>query len=202
MKESTVITISREYGSGGRELSQILAKRLGWRLYDRQIVSQAAEKLGVGDMGFEKLKKFEEEVPPLPLSFTPFYLFGVKESPHSLNDKMFETESEVIRRLAEDAPCIRLGRCADYVLRDRPDTYSFYICADDAFRAKRGKETYEGRTLSDLNAEDLKRGGYYSHYTNRKWGDPKYYNLSINTGTCSLEQAAGLIVHYIESVQA
>lgn len=201
MKESTVITISREYGSGGRELAQILAKKLGWRLYDRQIVSQAAEGLGVGDMPFEKLKKFEEEVPPLPLSFTPFYLFGVKESPQTLNDKMFETECEVIRRLAEGAPCIILGRCADYVLKDRPDTYSFYICADDAFREARGREAYEGRTLSELAAEDLKRGGYYSHYTGRKWGDPKYYDLSINTGSCPLEKAADLIVHYIETIE-
>lgn len=202
MKESTVITISREYGSGGRELSQILAKKLGWHLYDRQIVNQAATELGVDGMAFDKLKRFEEEVPPLSLAYTPFYLFGVKESPHSLNDKMFDTESEIVRKMAEAGSCIILGRCADYVLRNRKDTYSFYICADDAFREKRGKEVYEGRSLNDLVTEDLKRGGYYSHYTGRKWGDPKNYNLSINTGDYSLEKATDLIIHYIESAQA
>lgn len=201
MNEKTVITISREYGSGGRELSQILAKKLGIKLYDRQIINRAAEELGVDDMKFEKLKKFEEEVPALPVKYMPFYLFGVKAGPQTLNDKLFESESEVIRHLAEDKSCVILGRCADYVLRHRKYTYSFYICADDEFRAKRGQEVYEGRSLNELDEEDLKRGGYYSHYTGRKWGDPKYYNLSINTSYMSLEDAADLIIHYVETLQ-
>ena len=81
MQNNTVITISREYGSGGRELSQILAKKLGVKLYDRQIISKAAAEVGVEDMDFDKLKKFEEEVPPLPVKFMPFYLFGVSAGP-------------------------------------------------------------------------------------------------------------------------
>ena len=202
MNERTVITISREYGSGGRELSQILAKKLGVKLYDRQIISLAAQDVGVEDMKFDKLKKFEEEVPALPVKFMPFYLFGVKAGPQTLNDKLFDSESEIIRRLADSGPCVILGRCADYVLRRRKNTYSFYICANDEFRAKRGQDVYEGRSLTELNEEDLKRGGYYSHYTGRKWGDPKYYNLSINTSYLSLEAAADLIIHYVESLQA
>lgn len=201
MNEKTVITISRQYGSGGRELSQILAKKLGIKLYDRQIINRAAEELGVEDMKFEKLKKFEEEVPALSVKYTPFYLFGVKAGPQTLNDKLFASESEVIRYLADDGPCVILGRCADYVLRHRKNTYSFYICADDDFRARRGRDVYEGRSLNELDEEDLKRGGYYSHYTGRKWGDPKYYNLSINTSYISLEDAADLIIHYVESLQ-
>ena len=202
MKENTVITISRQYGSAGRELSQALAKKLGVRLYDRQIISQAAEEVGVGDMKFENLKKFEEEVAPLPVKFMPFYLFGVKKEPQTLNDKLFEAESDVIRHLADDGACVILGRCADYVLRDREETYSFYICADDKYRAKRGRDVYEGRTLADLDAEDLKRGGYYSHYTGRKWGDPTHYHLSINMSYLAIDQAVNLILSYIEQQQA
>ncbi|MBP3780538.1 MAG: cytidylate kinase-like family protein [Selenomonas sp.] len=198
MKNNTVITISREYGSGGRELSQILAKKLGVKLYDRQIISKAAAEVGVEDMDFDKLKKFEEEVPPLPVKFMPFYLFGVSAGPQTLNDKLFDSECEIIKRLADSGSCVILGRCADYVLRDRENTYSFFICADDKFREERGRTVYEDKSLSELENEDLKRGGYYSHYTGRKWGNPKYYDLAINTGRVGLEQAADMIIRYIE----
>lgn len=109
MKKNTVITISRQYGSGGRELSQILANKLGIKLYDRQIINLAASHIGIDDMNYEALKRFEEEVPPLPVKFMPFYMFGVS-GPQSLNDKIFNAECEVIKKLAKDGSCIILGR--------------------------------------------------------------------------------------------
>lgn len=200
MKNNTIIAISRQYGSGGRELSQILAKKLNIKLYDRQIINLAASNIGVNDMKFQALKKFEEEVPPLPLKFMPFYMFGVS-GPQTLNDKIFNAECEIIQELSKDGSCVILGRCADYVLRNKKNVYSFYICAGDEFRAKRGKEVYENKSLSELNEEDLKRGGYYSHYTGHRWGDPGNYNLTINTSYISLEMAADLIIEYIEKLQ-
>ena len=200
MKKNTVITISRQYGSGGRELSQILANKLGIKLYDRQIINLAASHIGIDDMNYEALKRFEEEVPPLPVKFMPFYMFGVS-GPQSLNDKIFNAECEVIKKLAKDGSCIILGRCADYVLKNQENVYSFYICANDNFRTNRGKTVYENKSLSDLNEEDLKRGGYYSHYTGHRWGDAANYNLTINTSYISLDQAADLIIEYIEKTQ-
>lgn len=200
MKNNTIIAISRQYGSGGRELSQILAKKLNIKLYDRQIINLAASNIGVNDMKFQALKKFEEEVPPLPLKFMPFYMFGVS-GPQTLNDKIFNAECEIIQELSKDGSCVILGRCADYVLRNKKNVYSFYVCAGDEFRAKRGKEVYENKSLSELNEEDLKRGGYYSHYTGHRWGDPGNYNLTINTSYISLEAAADLIIEYIEKLQ-
>ena len=144
-----------------------------------------AAEVGVEDMDFARLKKFEEEVPPLPVKFMPFYLFGVSAGPQTLNDKLFEKECEIIRKLAEDGPCVILGRCAD-----------------DKFRSARGQSVYESKSLGELEDEDLKRGGYYSHYTDRKWGNPKYYDLSVNTSHISLEKAADFIISYIEKVQA
>lgn len=200
MKNNTIIAISRQYGSGGRELSQILAKKLNIKLYDRQIINLAASNIGVDDMKFQALKKFEEEVPPLPLKFMPFYMFGVS-GPQTLNDKIFNAECEIIKELAKEGSCVILGRCADYVLRNKENVYSFYICAGDEFRTKRGKEVYENKSLSELNEEDLKRGGYYSHYTGHRWGDPENYNLTINTSYITLEEAADLIIEYIERLQ-
>ena len=145
MKKNTVITISRQYGSGGRELSQILANKLGIKLYDRQIINLAASHIGIDDMNYEALKRFEEEVPPLPVKFMPFYMFGVS-GPQSLNDKIFNAECEVIKKLAKDGSCIILGRCADYVLKNQENVYSFYICANDDFRTNRGKTVYENKS--------------------------------------------------------
>lgn len=197
MKDNTIITISRQYGSGGRELSSILAKKLGVKLYDRQIINLAAEQLGIQDMDFEKMKKLEEAIPPLSLKFMPFYVFGMNGA-KPINNKMFEAESKIVKQLAEDGSCIILGRCADHILKGKQEVYSFYICANDEYREKRGHEIYEGKTLYELNEEDGKRGQYYQYYTGNKWGDPTNYNLIINTSDISLEQAADLIINYIE----
>lgn len=105
MNAGTVIAISRQYGSGGRELAQILAKKLGIPLYDRQLIHIAAAKIGIDDMKEGDLKQLEEEIPPLSLKFMPFYIFGMQgEKP--LNNKMFEAESEAIRQLARDGPAL------------------------------------------------------------------------------------------------
>ena len=180
MNNNTVITISRQYGSGGRELSNILAKKLGIKLYDRQIINLAAEQLGIQDMDFDKMKKLEEAIPPLSLKFMPFYVFGMNGA-KPINNKMFEAESKVVKQLSEDGSCIILGRCADYILRD--------------------KEIYEGKTLYELNEEDGKRGQYYQYYTGNKWGDSKNYNLIINTSDISLDEAADIIINYVEMRQ-
>lgn len=178
MNNNTVITISRQYGSGGRELSNILAKKLGIKLYDRQIINLAAEQLGIQDMDFDKMKKLEEAIPPLSLKFMPFYVFGMNGA-KPINNKMFEAESKVVKQLSEDGSCIILGRCADYILRDKENVYSFYICANDKYREIRGKEIYEGN----------------------KWGDPQNYNLIINTSDISLDEAADIIINYVEMRQ-
>ena len=197
MNNNTVITISRQYGSGGRELSNILAKKLGIKLYDRQIINLAAEQLGIQDMDFDKMKKLEEAIPPLSLKFMPFYVFGMNGA-KPINNKMFEAESKVVKQLSEDGSCIILGRCADYILSEQENHYSFFIYADDDYRASRGKTTYAGKSLKELNAEDKKRAEYYKYHTGRVWGDPKNYDCIINTSKMPLEKAADLIIDYIK----
>lgn len=200
MKENTVITISRQYGSGGREISNLLAKKLGVRLYDRQIVHMAAAQLGIGDMDYAKLKELEETIPPLSLKFMPFYIFGM-HGYKPMNNEIFEAEAEVVRRLAKDGGCVILGRCSDHILRNFNETYSFFIGADDYFRAQRGKTVYDGKTLDELNAEDRKRAEYYQYYTGRAWGQLNNYDLAVNTSHMELEDAADLIIRYIEMRQ-
>ena len=196
MNSNTVITISRQYGCGGRELAEILAKKLNVKLYDRQIVHIAAAKLGINDLSEQDLLDLENTVHPLTLTFMPFHSFGTRMGESSRG--MFLSEASVVRKLANDGPCVILGRCADYVLEDMPNHFSIFVCANDEYREKRGHEIYEGKTLYELNEEDGKRGQYYQYYTGNKWGDPTNYDLIINTSDISLEQAADLIINYIE----
>jgi len=196
MKENLVITISRQYGAGGRELAGILAEKLGVKLYDRQLVHLAAAKLGIHDLSEDELLEMENTVKPLSMSFIPFHSFGTHMGESSQG--MFMSESAVIRKIAEDGSCIFLGRCADYILKDQPNTYSFFIYADDDYRLERAKTHYAGHTIKDLDAEDKHREQYYAYYTGRTWGDPQNYDLMINTSKISLEAAADLIISYIE----
>jgi cytidylate kinase len=199
LMEKTVITISRQYGAGGRELAGIMAEKLGIKLYDRQIVHIAAAKLGIDDLSEEELLEMENHVKPLSMSFIPFHSFGTHMG--SSSQEMFMSESAAIRKLAEDGPCIFLGRSADYALRKKDNVFSIFVCASDEFREARGQNVYGGKSLKELNKENEKRARYYDYYTGRTWGDGANYDLVVNTSHDSLESIAEGILAYIERVK-
>lgn len=192
-----VITISRQYGSGGRELAQKVAEKLNIKLYDRQIIHLAAAQIGINDLSEENLRELENNVSPLSLRFIPFFNFGNHSG--DLNNEVFINEAKAIRQLADDGDCVILGRCADFILADLPNHYSFFVCADDNYRTRRGLEVYDGKTLKELNEEDKKRANYYKHYTNQKWGDPENHDMIINTSKMTLDEAANVIVEYVKN---
>lgn len=194
-----VITISRQYGAGGREIAGLVAEKLGVKLYDRQIVHIAAAKIGLDDLSENDLLELENYVKPLSMSFLPFRSFGMNMSDSS--QKVFMTESAAIRKLAEDGPCVILGRSADYVLRKFENKFSIFICADDEFREARGKEVYGGKTLKELDQEDKKRARYYNYYTGQNWGEGQNYDLVVNTSHDSLDKIADAIIDYIKVVK-
>ena len=194
-----IITVGRQYGCGGRELAEILAEKLGVHLYDRQIVHMAAAKLGINDLNERDLLELENTVKPLSSRFIPFHSFGMAMGESSQG--MFMAESNVVRKLADDGPCIFLGRCADYALRKRDDVFSIFVCADDEFREERGRTAYEGKSLKELNRENEKRARYYDYYTGRKWGDGANYDLVVKTGRAPLAQIADGIIAYMHAVK-
>ena len=112
---------------------------------------------------------------------------------------MFLTESKVIHMIAEEKPCVILGRCADYVLRDNPKLFSVFVCADDDFREKRGQEVYGGKTLKELNKENKQRAQYYNYYTDKTWGENTSYDLVVNTSKKPLDEIADGIIAYIRA---
>ena len=199
MNKDIVITISRKYGCGGRELAGILAKKLNLKLYDRQIVHIAAAKLGIDDLKEEDLLELENTVHPLTMAFMPFRSFGIRMGESSRG--IFLSEATAVRKLAQSGSCIILGRCADYVLDDMPNVFSIFVSADDKYREKRGREVYDGKTLKELDIEDGKRARYYSYYTGQQWGEPSNYDLVVNTSKVPLDKIADAIIEYIEALQ-
>lgn len=196
MDNNVVITISRQYGSGGRELAQILANKLQIKLYDKQIVHMAAMQLSLGELSEAELLNMESKLSPLPLSaLMPFHSFGLHFGESST--QMFLEEAEVIRKLAEHS-CIILGRAADYVLRNNPNKFSIFVCANDEFRAQRGIDNYGGKSLRELNKEDAQRASYYNYYTGKTWGAGESYDLVVNTSTKPLEKIADAIIDYLK----
>ena len=199
MSDMPIITISRQYGAGGREIAGLMAEKLGVKLYDRQIVHIAAAKIGIDDLSEKDLLELENYVKPLSMSFLPFRSFGMNMSDSS--QKIFMTESAAIRKLAQDGPCVILGRSADYVLRKFENKFSIFVCADDDFREERGKSVYGGKSLKELDQEDRKRARYYNYYTGQNWGEGQNYDLVVNTSHDPLDKIADAIIDYIKVVK-
>lgn len=200
MKNNTNIVIIRQYGSGGREVSSILAKKLNMTCYDRTIVQLAAEQLSQQEnyeLNIDELIKTSYKRPQEQIGNLGDFAF--ERIPYF--NKMYRQQAIVMLKIAQKGNAIFLGRCADVILKDIPNTYFFFIYADDDFRAARAKNHYGNHTLADLDKEAKNREKYYAYYTGEKWGDPKHFHMMINTSHISLEQAANLIIDYIETHQ-
>lgn len=197
MKENTLITVTRQYGSGGREISEILAKRMGVKRYDRKIVNMAAEKMGQG----ADIESIVESSYASPETSKPYFQQGGFGRVADYNRRYIEQAKAILAIAKRGEGAVFLGRCADFVLKDCPNHYSFFIYADDDFREQRAKEEYDEKTVKELDAVDEQRRSYYAYYTGRKWGDPQNYDMMINTSKITLEEAADLICQYVEMRQ-
>ncbi|MDR2357788.1 MAG: cytidylate kinase-like family protein [Oscillospiraceae bacterium] len=191
------LTISREYGSGGRQIGEKLAEALGIGFYDKSIIKMAAEKSGLSP---DYIEKSEESIPNTFLfnlkhsAFSSFDSVSFYETPTS--DKMFLAQSAVIKEISARADCVIVGRCADYILRDESDTVRVFIHADTDERVRRAVESYNlpgENAAAAIKRIDKSRANYYKYYTNRLWGDFRNYDLSVNTSFTGIEGAVSVI---------
>ena len=192
-----VITISRAFGSGGRTIGKEVAKRLNIPYYDKELVDKVAEESGFHADFIEEAGEYA----PVTNSF----LFNIAVSPNPLSmmntmsmaDQLFVCQTNVIRRLADEGPCVIIGRCADYILKDREDCLHVFIHAVMEHRAERIVEKY-GHTKQTpqkrLTDKDNKRRVYYRHYTNRNWGEAQNYHVSLNSGLVGIDKCVDFIV--------
>lgn len=192
--QHVIITIAREYGSGGHLLGEMLSKELGIKLYDKEFIHLVAEKSGINE---QYIKKNEQSIP----SFWLKCILG-KNSEQSLerslssDDVLFVAESKIIQELAEKGPCIIVGRCADFVLRDYPNLIKFFCYSDLRSACVRCVQEYgvsEEKAESEIKRINHNRIAHYEYYTGEKWGEPHHYNLMINTGSIDLSVACNLI---------
>lgn len=195
-----IITISREFGSGGRLIGKRLAEEMGIPYYDKELLSRIAE-----ENGFSR-EMMEEAEMKAKSSF--FYglssAFGTGDAGPdslSLNERFFLAQFDTIRKIAEEGSCVIVGRCADYILRGIPGTTNIFIYAETADKVKRAVEEYgipEKDVKKIMSDTDKARANYYNYHTGRKWGTHVNYNFSIDSGYISIENIVKLIKAYLE----
>lgn len=182
-----VITISREYGSGGRKIGEQLAKELGVPFYDKELIFMAAKESGLSEEYIRKTEQMKST------SFLYGLYMGAQQLP--MNDQIFLVQSKIINRMAEEGPCVIVGRCADYVLRDRKDLLSVFVHAPLELRAKRAEEVYEktANNMQDfVRKKDKKRAAFYNYFSQNKWGDARSYSLSVSSAF-GIDYAVGIL---------
>ncbi len=200
MEKKIIITIARQYGSGGREIGEKVAKQLGIPIYDKELITDAATK---GNLD-ENVTKLADESAANSLLYTlamgsnvlgTTMHFGYKMP---LNDKLFILQSEVIKEKAKDHSCVIIGRCADYVLRDEENVLRIFVYGDLDHRqqriAARHPELKSAQIIDVINKTDKRRSSYYNFYTGNKWGKYDNYDIAINSSTLGIEGAAELII--------
>lgn len=195
--EKTLITIGRQHGSGGTEVAEILAEKLNVWYYNREILYMAADKIGFDSIDEESMKELNYRKSSKYMEGLSVMMGTPGHIP--VYNKMYKEQGKIIQKLAGYGSGVFLGRCADYILKDFENVYSVFLYADDEYRLKRLAKA-EGRevTLEEMRKEDKTRESYYNYYTGQEWGDVRNYDLALNMGKTTAEDAADMILSYIE----
>ena len=199
---SRVITISREFGSGGREIGFRLAEKLGIPFYDKEIISLAAEDSNIAEEFFhahDEILSHQERVDHEYVSVNPFSdLYQVPVS-----DQVFMAQSQMIRKLAQGGPCVIIGRCSDLIVEDG---FHVFICASMKKRVERMMGLEPGTTsrkmMGRIRDIDKKRRDYYQYYSGNEWGNPRNYHLCLNSGLLGVERCVDVIVGSLEKMNS
>lgn len=206
MSKKLVITIARQYGSGGREIGERVAEILGIPIYDKELITDAAAK---GNLHEDIIKGADESAAnsllyTLAMGSNPagtISHFGYKMP---LNDKLFILQSESIKEYAQKGSCVIIGRCADYVLRDEANVLNLFIYGDLDHRkervAERHPEIKSSQIVDVINKTDKRRASYYNFYTGNKWGKYDNYDMAINSSTLGIEGTANIIASIARTI--
>ena len=194
--KKTIITISRQFGSGGRTIGRKVAEKLGIPFYDKELVEQVALESGFAPKFVEEHGEHSPGKSLLSYAFAPQGVPGVMKG-LSTADFLWNIQCGVILQLADQGPCVIVGRNADYILKDREDVLHVYIHADMEYRADRIVRLYgdsEKSPEARLKEKDKRRSVNYQHYTGRTWGASENYDLCINTAVVGEDKAAEIII--------
>ena len=203
-----IYTIGREFGSGGKAVGEKLAERLGIKLYDQELLQQAAKDSGFCEEIFENHDEKPTNSFLYSLVMDTYSVSGYSAAPFldmPLNHKVFLAQFETIKKIAETESCVIVGRCADYALADNPDCINIFIHADMDIRVRnicKSLNITENKARDIINKTDKQRASYYNYYTSKKWGDSKSYNLSLDAGKLGIDNCVEMILKYRELYDA
>lgn len=191
-----IITISREFGSGGRSIGKLVAEQLGYAFYDKALVERIAKESGYAEDFIERRGEDATSKSSFLFNLSRSGGGGFDGMP-AITDKLYVIQYNTIKKLAEESPCVIVGRCSDYILRNETDSLHVFIHADAEFRARRIVEIYGERDnapLKRVEEKDKKRQVYYKNYTGRIWGMSENFDLCLNSGKIGIEKCAEIIV--------
>lgn len=205
---NTIITIGRQFGSGGREIGEMVADHFGIKCYDKELLSRAAKESGF----CEEMIQNHDERPTNSFLYNlvmDTYSFGYNSSSFvdmPISHKVFLAQFDTIKKIAEEGPCVIVGRCADYALSDYDNVLNIFIHADEEFKIKRIKERFDDINSDDkardmMNKKDKQRQSYYNYYSSKKWGRSDSYDLSINSSILGVDGTVKFIIQYIEDFE-
>ncbi len=195
-----LITISRQYGSGGRIIGKLLAEKLGVPFYDKEIIDLAVEASGYSREVIEGAEMKAKSGFAYSLASALSFNEG-SVGTLSVNDRLFLAQFQVIKEIGDTDQGVIIGRCADYVLREKPGVTNVFIYGEMEDRIARAVSMYgdsEENIKNTINSIDKARSNYYNYHTGYKWGDYRNYNLMINSSYITEEEAAELIKDYVE----
>ena len=202
MSDNLIITIGRECGSGGRHIGQALAEKLGIKCYDKELLNLAAKESGLCKELFET----HDEKPTSSFLYSlvmDTYSFGYNASSFvdmPISHKVFLAQFDTIKKIADEGPCVIVGRCADYALADFDNCISIFVHANMDKRIKRIASKYaltEAKARDQILKTDKKRASYYNYYSDKKWGDGSSYNMCIDSGVCGIDGTVQLIKDFV-----
>ena len=195
-----IISVGRQLGSGGHDVAKLLAERFGCTFYDREILNLAAKESGFSEKFFAQNDEQKGFMKSLFHTHVPFIADNSFYSNDFSEESLFKFQSDAIKKAADEGPCVFVGRCADYILRDYPGLVSVFVTANHEERtdniAKRNQCSQEA-ARKIISSRESERSSYYNYYTGKRWGDSASYDLCINTSLLGLEATVEMIAQFI-----
>jgi len=200
---NTVITIGRQFGSAGREIGEKVAEYFGIKCYDKDLLTRAAQESGF----CEELIQNHDERPTNSFLYNlvmDTYSFGYNASSFvdmPISHKVFLAQFDTIKKVAEEGPCVIVGRCADYILKEMENVVNIFVCADMQFRTERAVNVYNmspNKIEDSIRKIDKRRANYYNYHSCEQWGRAQNYHLCINSGAIGIENSVECIKAYVE----
>ena len=200
-----IITITRQFGSGGREIGKKLAEAYGIPFYDNEIISRAAKDTGFAEAAFERAedKASNSLLYSIAMGMNVFSSQDVGFSGLSLDDRIFLAKSKVIRNVAKEGPCVIVGRCADYILKNQENVVNLFIRATLDFRIKREIEV-EGipkeKSAEMVMKKDKSRANYYKYHSGERWDNVLNYDFAIRSDLCGIDGTVACLKAYLDQM--